>query len=49
MLDMNMIRVPSGDHAGELFVPRNLGHAIPFPLSIEYMQICALRYIPAGG
>src|SRR4029077_7501 len=36
------ICVPSGDHAGVLFVPRNRGKETCFPVSSEYMQICAL-------
>src|SRR5271154_78236 len=37
---------PSGDHAGELFVPLKRGNEITFPESIEYMQICGPVTLP---
>ena len=43
MLDMNMILLPSGDHAGALLVPRKCGQEISLLVIIEYMQICALQ------
>src|SRR2546426_4858483 len=33
---------PSGDHAGVMLVPRKRGKATSLPVSMEYMQICAL-------
>ena len=42
MEDEKMICVPSGDQAGVMLVPRKRGKETSFPVSIEYMQICAL-------
>ena len=33
---------PSGDHDGELFVPLKVGKETSLPVSMEYMQSCAL-------
>ena len=40
--------MPSGDHAGVILVPRKRGKETSFPVSSEYMQICALVR-PADG
>src|SRR5438034_11784426 len=40
--DEKIICVPSGDHAGVILVPRKRGKETSLPVSIEYMQICAL-------
>src|SRR5579863_5971901 len=37
-----MICVPSGDQVGVAFVPRKRAKETGFPVSKEYMQICAL-------
>src|SRR5256885_11622349 len=42
MEDEKMICAPSGDQAGVMLVPRKRGKETSFPVSIEYMQICAL-------
>src|SRR5712675_3263379 len=49
MLDMNMSCDPSGDHAGEEFVPRNLGHEIKRFEAVEWTQICALMTLLLPG
>src|SRR6266852_7386495 len=43
-----MIWVPSGDQAGVMLVPRKRENDTSLPVSIEYMQICALVR-PADG
>src|SRR5260370_29840804 len=48
MEEEKMICVPSGDHAGVMLVPRKRGKDTSLPVSIEYMQICALVR-PAEG
>src|SRR6266850_3246599 len=40
--DEKTICVPSGDHAGVIFVPRKRGKETSLPVSMENMQICAL-------
>jgi len=49
MEDEKMICVPSGDHAGVILVPRKRGKETTFPVSMEYMQICALVRPPDGA
>ena len=42
MEEEKIIWEPSGDQDGELLVPLNLGKETGLPVSMEYMQICAL-------
>src|SRR5713226_4151703 len=49
MLDMNMSCEPSGDHAGEEFVPRNRGQEMRWPVSMDCTQICAVKTLLLPG
>ncbi|GAC1628223.1 MAG: hypothetical protein NVS9B13_25800 [Candidatus Acidiferrum sp.] len=40
---------PSGDHEGELLVPRKRGKDMTLPVSMEYMQIWALTTLFMGS
>ena len=42
MDEEKIICEPSGDQDGELLLPLNCGKETSFPVSMEYMQICAL-------
>src|SRR2546423_15650172 len=42
MDEENISLEPSGDHAGELLVPRKRGKVMTLPASTEYIQICGL-------
>src|ERR1700728_1847072 len=49
MLDMNISCDPSGDQAGEEFVPLKRGQETSLLVSVEYTQICAVRTLLLPG